>query len=75
MSECKVTQLTPSLVAGWRKELHPQLIGALRSRVEATTAQAIRTALEEQRLAPNWMFGKRWFSKKRGAIFLLRQPK
>lgn len=74
MDSYQICRLTPSLVSSWQKDLHPDLKWSLGVRMDRETAEEIRQTLEVQGLPGRWKFAKKWYSKKHGAIFMLKSP-
>lgn len=76
MPDYQICRLTPSLVASWQKDLHPDLRWALgHNAMDRETAEEVRQALESQGVPERWKFARKWYSKKHGAIFMLKQWK
>jgi hypothetical protein len=71
MSDLTPRRLTPRLVRNWKKELEPRLMSLLFGPVTTDQAQEIKDSLSLLGLPEGWKFGRRYFNKKRGWIFVL----
>lgn len=73
MLEYKSVRLNRFLLKSWHIQLDSAFLKAIDEFVDPETAQRIRNVLELS-LPKEWKFGKKWYSKKIGAIFIL-QPR
>lgn len=72
MKELSPWRLTTRLLRSWKKTLEPRLLNLLPGGLTPELAKEIKTAVEAAGLPRDWKFGRRYFNKKRGWIFVLK---